>query len=178
MSPSYSYCTAAASHEPYAQPRALLLHYFRLRIHFIDQRPVAFFNSAPPNFESVSHGSGGGRKFLRNDQYAFQLFEARQVLVRFFNNTFIERLHSGMRNQYFSGGKVNLICARPVFENREVGRDQHGGKFSPVPNHDRRPNQRIELQRIFDRLRSNELSTRSLDQILLAIGNRKISIAV
>src|SRR5208337_5320782 len=70
------------------------------------------------------------------------------------------------------------VGPRPIFQNGEVRGDQYRGKFPAVTEHHGCPNEGVELQRTFDRLRRDEFSAGGLDQILLAIGDRKESIAV
>ncbi len=149
-----------------------------LCVHFIYQRLVALLNPPPPHLEGMRHRSIRRRKFFSYYQHTFQFFEARQVLVHFFDDAFVQRLHLGVCDECWSRSKVNLVRPRPIFQNREVRRDQHRGKLPPVTNHHRRPDERVQLQRILDRLRRDELPAGSLDQILLAIRDGKVSLAV
>ena len=72
---------------------------------------------------------------------------------------------------------ILFSCAH-VFQRDKVGGHENGGKFAAVTEDSRDSNQRIELERILDRLRRNKFSARSLDQIFLAVGDREISIGI
>src|ERR1035441_5259015 len=142
---------------------------FRLRVHLINQRLIPLLNPASPHLQRVRQRAIFSRKFFCYYQHTFQLFEARHVLVHFFDDAFVQRLHLDVRDECLPRSKVNLVRPRPIFQNREVRRDQHRGKFPPVTNHHGCPDERVQLQRILDRLGRDELPARSLDQILLAI---------
>ena len=126
----------------------------------------------------MRHGSIRRREFFWYHEHTFQLFEARKILVQVFDDAFIQGLHLGVRDEFFSRVKVNLVGPRPIFQGREVRRDQHGGKLPPVTEYHGGPNQRVQLQRILNRLRRDELAAGSLDQIFLAIRDGKVSVAV
>jgi hypothetical protein len=70
----------------------------------------------------------------------------------FFDDAFVKRLHLDVATSIFARIKFNLVGARPIFENGEVRRDQHGGKFSRSPITTAVPMKRVQLQRILDRL--------------------------
>ena len=74
--------------------------------------------------------------------------------------------------------EFNLMGARPIFGQGSWARSSTAGNFRRSPITTAVPDQRIELQRILDRLRRDEFSARCLDQILLAIRDRKESVTV
>ena len=73
---------------------------------------VPFFDPASPHLEGVRHGSIRGREFFGYHQHTFQFFEARQVLVQFFDDAFIQRLHLGVRDQCLLAKQTSTWFAR------------------------------------------------------------------
>src|ERR1700731_2691544 len=64
---------------------------FGLRVHLVNQSPIAIFDTSPPHLEGMRQRSVGRREFFRNQQYAFQFFEARQTIVQLRDNAVIQR---------------------------------------------------------------------------------------
>ena len=92
--------------------------------------------------------------------------------------SFIERLHFWIRNQFGAGEKGISFSRAHCFQQGEVRGDQNGGEFALVAEDGGDSDQRIQLQRILDRLRRDEFSAGGLDQVFLAIGDGEISIGV
>ena len=151
---------------------------FCLRVEVVDLLAVAIFDDAAAKLHGRRQGAVIGGEFVRHQHHAFEFFEASQILIDGFHDSFVEALNFRICDQSPPRTKRNAIGARPLFQQRKIRRYDHRGKFAPVAEDGRDSDQRIELQRILDRLRRDEFSARSLDQIFLAIGDREISVGV
>src|SRR6185437_12362911 len=76
------------------------------------------------------------------------------------------------------GAECNTVGLGPIFQKREVRRDDYGSVFPLVANHGGLSNQDVHLQRIFNRLRGYKLSAGSLDEVFFAISNIEKAIAI
>src|SRR5229473_980890 len=83
-----------------------------------------------------------------------------------------------MGDQLVPRSESNVVRLGPVFERNKVGGDDDGGELALVAQDSDSADEGIQFQGILDWLGSDEFSARSLDQILLAIGDRQISIGV
>src|SRR5712671_2860506 len=83
-----------------------------------------------------------------------------------------------MGDQFVPRCERNVVKLGPVFKRDKVGGDDDGRELALIPNDGGGADERIQFQRIFNRLGCDEFSARSFDQIFLAIGDRQISIGV
>src|SRR5947207_12230481 len=74
--------------------------------------------------------------------------------------------------------ELHAVSVRPIFQEREVRRDDDRGICSYVANDRRLRHQHIVLQSILNGLWSNKFSAGSLDQVLLTVGDAHEAIAI
>ena len=66
----------------------------------------------------------------------------------------------------------------PLLQRGKVGRNQHGNELVTVADERGLGYQRVVCQFVFNRMRSNELASRGLQQLFFTIGNEEESIFV
>ena len=119
-----------------------------------------------------------GGEFIRDDQHAFQFFEAGEVLVDALDDFFVQRLYLGIGDQFGARGEPNVVSACPVFQQSEVGRNHHRWKFTPFAEDGGDSHEGIQLQGIFDGLGRDKFSAGSFDEIFLAVGDRQVAVGI
>ena len=115
--------------------------------------------------------SVGDAEFGGNHQDLLQLLVLGEIAVQFFDDPLIQRLYVGRFHQLLARGELDAMVLRPLFQLGEIGHDEYGWKLALVAQQRRFAHQQVGLQRVLDRLRSDELAARSLDQVLLAVGD-------
>ena len=108
----------------------------------------------------------------------FSFSKRARFCVDALDDAVVERLHLGMGDQFRARSEGNIVCPRPFFQRSKVGGDDDGGELALVAKDGGGTDERIQLERILDRLRRDKLAAGSLDQILLAVGDREISIGI
>src|SRR5215469_5830508 len=150
----------------------------RFSVHLFDYHAITLFDGAAFQLHAGGQGAVVGGKLFRDQQYALQLLEARQVFVQLRYNALIQRLHLVMANQFLARSKLYFVVARPVLEQGEIWQDQHGRELALVAQDHRFGNQGVVLQGVLERLWSDELSSRGLDQVFLAVGHGEVSFGI
>src|ERR1700731_2148271 len=151
---------------------------FRMSVDFVNKVPVTFFDGAPAHLHAVGQHAILRSEFIRKENGSFKLFKTGKILIDFFDDTVVERLHVGMLDQLRAGGEGDLMIARPVFEQREIWSDEHGRELALIAHNDGLRDQGIVLQGILDRLGRDKFAARGLDEVLLAVGNGKEAVGI
>src|ERR1039458_4687747 len=151
---------------------------FRLSVEVVDLAAVAVFDYAAAQFHGGGKSAVLGGEFVRDEENAFQLFESREILIGIFRDCFIKYLDLRVGDEFGARRESYVVFAGPVFQQREVRRDDDKSKLAFVANDGRVSDQGVEFQRVFNGLRSDELSARSFYEFFLAIGDGEISIGI
>src|SRR5215469_10095829 len=163
MNPTWEYCNepTACRHAGIALWHAR--RFFRPRVEFVDLSAVAVLDDAAAEFQRRREGSVVDAELVSHQHDALEFFEARHVPVYAFHDSLVEALHLGVRHQILARREGDVICLRPRFQRGEIRRDDYASKLPFVAENRRNADQVVALQRIFDGLRGDELSPRSLD---------------
>src|SRR6266481_4781973 len=84
----------------------------------------------------------------------------------------------GMSGQFGVGGKLDALVGGFGGNGGGVGNKQGHDKFAPVAHNHGVEDIRTGLERVFNRLWGNEFSSGGLEQILFAVGDKKIVLFV
>ena len=66
----------------------------------------------------------------------------------------------------------------PLLQRGKVGRNQHGDELMPVADERGLGHHQVVCQLVFNRMRSNQLPARGLQQLFLAVGDEQKAIGV
>src|SRR6266853_3760728 len=84
----------------------------------------------------------------------------------------------GMSGQFGVGGKLDALVGGFGGHSGGIGDEQRHDKFAPVAHNHSVEDIRTGLERVFNRLWGNEFASGGLEQILFAVGDKKIVVFV
>ena len=87
-------------------------------------------------------------------------------------------LHRRIRAEFLIVGSLDAVGPRPSLQGLERRHHQGAGEVAPLGHNHRELDQRAALEAAFDRRRRDVLPARGLEQVLLAVGDGKVTVLV
>src|SRR5512146_2099687 len=117
-------------------------------------------------------------QFFREDEHLLELLELGEIAIYLVHNFFVELLHVGVADQISVRREDKVVFNRPVAQHREGWCNDDGREAPTLADDGRFADQRICLQRAFNRLWSNKLPTGGLEQVFLAVRDDEKSVRI
>ena len=93
---------------------------FGLGVELVDLGAVTVFDYAAAQLHGWGEGAVVGGEFIGDDHDSLQLFEASETLIHVLDDSFVEALNLGIRDEIGARVKWDVIVSRPFFQQGEI----------------------------------------------------------
>src|SRR5499433_1848788 len=149
-----------------------------VRVQGLNDVVVLLFDHATLELHGEGERAVVEREIARKQSKTLDGFELRKMRREALNFRVDQGSREGVRSDFLAAGDGNSLLGGFGGNGLTVGNDQRDHELAAVSEHHGVGNERTGLERIFDRLRRNKFAGRSLEQILLAIGDEQVVVFV